>query len=85
VIAPTSLALAATGSLAKATLTLSTTGTCSWTAAVSVGWLTVTPSTGSGSQSLSVVASDNTGTAARNGTITVGGQSVAVTQAGSGR
>jgi hypothetical protein len=84
-IAPATLALAATGSLAKATLAVSTTGTCSWTAAVDIGWLTVTPSTGSGSQSLAVVASDNVETGTRTATIRVAGQSVAVTQAGSVR
>ena len=84
-ITPTTLALAATGSLAKGTLALTTTSACVWTAAASVGWLTVTPSTGSGNQSLAVVALDNAASAPRTATITVGGQSVAVTQAGSGK
>ena len=85
VITPTSLALAATGSLAKATVAVSTTSSCAWTAAVSVGWLTATPAAGTGSQTLAVVALDNAGTAARTATMTVAGQSVAVTQAGSGK
>ncbi|MDQ5988115.1 MAG: hypothetical protein CSYNP_03871 [Syntrophus sp. SKADARSKE-3] len=54
--------------------------TCAWTAASSASWITVTSgASGTGTVSYSIAA--NTG-AARTGTITAGGQTFTVTQAG---
>lgn len=55
---------------------------CSWTAASNASWLAVTgASVGSGNGSVTITVSANTG-AARNGTVTIAGQSFTVNQAG---
>jgi hypothetical protein len=83
-ISPSTLSLGATGSLAKATIQVTTTSNCSWAAAVADSWLSVTPRTGTGSAVLSLVATDNinSSAASRASRVTVGGSQVAVTQAG---
>ena len=55
---------------------------CSWTASSSAGWLTLTTSSGSGSGDVSFAISANTGAADRQATVSVNGQVVTVTQAG---
>jgi sugar/nucleoside kinase (ribokinase family) len=56
---------------------------CSWTAQSSASWLTITAGqSGIGSGSVLFAAAMNPGTSARTGTLTVGGQTVSVTQAG---
>ena len=79
---PTSQNVAAAGGTQSATVT--TTGGCAWTAVSNnTGWMTVTggsSGTGNGTVTYSVAA--NTGTA-RTGTLTIAGQTVTVTQAGS--
>lgn len=77
---PASAAAEAGGN--TATLPVTTGGSCPWTAASSVPWLSVI-STGSGLGSgvVSYAVAPNPG-AARTGTITVAGQSLTVTQAG---
>ncbi len=79
---PTSLNLAAGNS---ATVAVSSNAT--WSAASNQTWLTVTPLSGTGNGTLAVAAAANTGTSARNATITVAGpagsglvQTVTVTQ-----
>lgn len=58
---------------------------CAWTAATSAGWLTASPTSGSGNGTVVLSASANTAAAARTTTATIGGQTVTVTQAaGSG-
>lgn len=54
---------------------------CSWTATSNASWLT-TASTGSGSGTVSYAVTANTSSLSRNATLTVGGQSVSVTQTG---
>ena len=61
-----------------------TTGTgCGWTAGSNAAWITVTAgASGSGSGSVSYSVDANTGTTSRSGTMTIGGQTFSVTQAG---
>ena len=64
-----------------ATVTVTTTAACAWTAASAAPWITVTSGAsgaGNGSVGLSIAA--NTG-AARNGTVTIAGQTFTVNQA----
>ncbi len=64
---------------------LTAAATTAWTAGSNAGWLTVTPTSGTGSAPLTYSVSPNVGSAARTGTITVAGQPLTVTQAaGSG-
>jgi hypothetical protein len=63
------------------TVTVTTTAACAWTAASTAPWITVTSGAsgaGNGSVGLSIAA--NTG-AARNGTVTIAGQTFTVNQA----
>jgi hypothetical protein len=77
-LSPTSQSVAAGASTGF--LSVTTTSGCSWTAASGASWISSTSSgTGSGTITYSVAA--NTGTAARTGTVTVGGQPFTVTQA----
>ncbi len=72
----------AAASLGSATLTLP--ANTAWTAAVGAsgaGWLSVTPSSGTGSEPLTYSAAQNPLTTARSGTITIDGQVLTVTQA----
>jgi hypothetical protein len=71
-------AAAATGTVAVATQ-----ASCGWTATSNASWITVTAGgagTGTGTVAYSIVA--NAGTASRTGTVTIGGQTFRVTQAG---
>jgi len=81
-LSPTSSVLttwsATTGSIAVAANT-----SCSWTATSNATWLTITANaygTGNGTVSYSVAA--NTATTSRTGTMTIGGQTFSVSQAG---
>ena len=65
-------------------IAVSTTAGCAWTAASNAGWLTIisgSSGTGNGTVAYSVAA--NTGTAARTGTLTIGGQAFTLNQAAS--
>lgn len=61
---------------------LTTAADCSWTASSDASWLAVTTPSGVSSGAVQFVAGLNTTPAQRVGTITVGGQTVTVTQAG---
>lgn len=63
-------------------VSLTTAADCTWTAASDSSWLTVTPSSGTGSASLQVTAAANNGTSSRTGVVTVGGRTFTLTQAG---
>jgi hypothetical protein len=54
---------------------------CSWSAAKSVAWIDVVAGSGTGTGDVTFSVQANTTTAARSGTITVGGQVFSVTQA----
>jgi antitoxin (DNA-binding transcriptional repressor) of toxin-antitoxin stability system len=78
-VSPTTQAMAAGGDVA--TVSVTTTSGCAWTATESTSWITITSGasgTGNGTVSYSVPA--NTSTSARTGTLTVAGQTVTITQ-----
>src|SRR3954467_2136179 len=81
-IAPTSSNL--TSSVATTGTVTVTAGTgCSWTATSSATWITISAgASGSGNGSVSYSVAANTGTTSRTGTMTIGGQTFTVTQAG---
>lgn len=63
-------------------LSLSAPVGCSWTASSNRSWMTMTNPSGSGTSTVNFSVTANTSTSSRSGTITVGGQSVSVTQSG---
>jgi hypothetical protein len=66
-----------------ATLSIQAAGpACDWIASRNVDWLTLSPSTGTGSGTLTYTAPANPAGASRTATITVAGQNIVVTQAG---
>ena len=78
-VSPASSGLIAAGG-GSGSFTLTATGTgCNWTATTSASWIHVTTGNGTGSGSVAYTVDANSG-AARAGTITVGGQSYAVSQ-----
>jgi len=67
------------------TFDVSAPSTCAWVAASNVGWVRVTEpggGIGSGSRRVTYVVDANPGAGSRSGTITVGGRTFTVTQAG---
>jgi hypothetical protein len=82
-VSPTSSSAPAGGTTATATVT--TTAGCTWTAASNATWISVTAGasgTGNGTVTYNVTA--NGGSASRSGTLTVAGQTITVSQAGTG-
>jgi hypothetical protein len=71
-------AVAASGGSGTVNVT-SLTG-CAWSATSDAAWLSVTPNGGSGVGTVTFTAAANTATAARTGTLTIGGQTFTVTQ-----
>ncbi len=64
-------------------LTVTSAAGCSWTAAVTGGWVSITSgTTGSGNGSVAYSVGSNSATDARSATITVGGQAHTISQAG---
>jgi hypothetical protein len=60
---------------------MSTSNTCTWTAASNVSWLTVTSgSSGTGAGTVGYAVAANTSTTSRTGTLTIGGMTFSVTQ-----
>jgi probable HAF family extracellular repeat protein len=55
---------------------------CQWTASSNAPWLSVSPSSGSGSKTLSFTVAPNTDLANRNAIITIGGKTITVNQSG---
>jgi hypothetical protein len=79
-ISPATLSAAATGATGTFAMTAGT--GCTWTAASSVWWLTVTSGgSGSGNGTIGYSVAANTTTTQRTGSITVGGRTFSVTQA----
>lgn len=65
------------------TLTVSPNGNCFWTATSTASWLVIgSNSSGTGAGSVAFTVQANSGTASRTATITVGGRTVVITQAG---
>ncbi len=71
---------------ATGNVSLTTSSGCTWTAVSNASWLSVSAgsASGSGSGSVFYAVTANTGSAARTGTLTIGGQSFTVTQASVG-
>jgi len=78
-VSPQAASLPAAGGTAA--LTVSTIGSCSWTANSSASWLTAAPASGAGSKRVVLQAAPNSG-AARNTSVVVGNQTVTIDQAG---
>ena len=80
-LAPAALSVASTGETGS-TAVAAPNG-CDWTAVSNTGWLTVTGgASGSGDGSVSFSASANASSNERTGTLTVGGETFSITQAG---
>lgn len=62
-------------------ISLTVTSGCAWTATTATPWITLTTASGTGNGSVVFSVSANQGTTLRTGTITVGSQTVTVTQA----
>lgn len=78
-ISPQTLSIAATGG--SGTITVSTGGSCAWTATPSATWVTTSATSGSGSDSVSFSIAPNTGAEERSATVTVTGSTLTITQA----
>ena len=79
-VSPATVSLAY-GSSSGHVVTVTAPAGCSWAATTGATWVTLTGATGSGGGTFSLGVSANTGSAARTATITIGGQTVTVTQA----
>ena len=80
-LTPASMTMGAAGG--AGTVSVATGSGCAWTASSSASWLTATGGTsGSGPGTVTVAAAANPGPVSRTGSLTVGGQSVSVTQQG---
>lgn len=63
-------------------VTLTTTAGCAWTASSDAAWVTPGTGSGTGPATISIIAAANTTTSPRTATLTIGGKSVTVSQAG---
>jgi hypothetical protein len=80
-ISPASQSVAAGGTTGSVAVTSG--ANCTWTGVSNAGWITVTSgASGSGNGSVGYSVAANTATASRTGTLTIGGQTFTVTQAG---
>lgn len=80
-LSPPSLSLAA--GAGSTSVSVSSGNGCSWTASENRSWLSIANgSSGSGNGTVTIAVTANTSTSSRSGTLTVAGQSIAVTQAG---
>ncbi len=81
-VTATPAALSFANTAGSLTVSLSATSGCPWTARSNASWITVTPASGSGSGVLTVSVERNRGRSARSGTVTAGGATITVNQAG---
>ena len=79
-ITPTGKSFAYAGGTGSVSLT--TGSTCAWTAKSNVSWITIASggASGTGSKTIGYTVAANTGTAARTGTLTIGGKTFTVNQ-----
>ncbi len=56
---------------------------CAWTASESLAWVSLSPTSGTGSKAVTITASANTG-AARTGSVTIAGKTYTISQAATG-
>ena len=80
-VAPSALNLGAQGGAQP--LTIAVGAACPWTASVSADWISISGQSGTGPGQVQVSVSANGSTSTRQGIVTVGGQSITVTQSGS--
>src|SRR6266850_2305563 len=78
-LSPTSASYPAAGG--SGSFVINTTAVCSWTAATTSSWIHTT-SSGSGTNTISYSVDASGSTASRSGTITAGGQTFTISQAG---
>jgi len=79
-ISPTSSSISSGGGNGNVSVTAGS--GCAWTAGSSAAWITITAgSSGNGSGTVSYTAAANSGTSSRTGTLTIAGQTFAVSQA----
>lgn len=64
------------------TYPIQVTSNTNWTATEALDWVTLSPSSGTGDDTVTVSISENTSTNSRNGSLTIGGQSHDLTQQG---
>jgi len=79
-ISPSSGSFTFIGETSSVSVTAST-ASCAWTATESLDWVSLSPTSGTGSESVTITADANTG-AARNGSITIAGQTYTISQTG---
>jgi hypothetical protein len=77
---PTHLSAPAAGGSGE--ITLSSDGSCSWTAGTNVSWLAIQPLTGAGPAALTYTVHPNFAASARTGHFSIAGQAVAASQPG---
>ena len=82
-VTPTSVSVPQIGSTGSSLSVVSGTQ-CTWTAVSNVSWITVTSATGSGIGQVNYTVAANSTGVTRVGTMTVAGQTVTITEAGSG-
>jgi hypothetical protein len=80
-ISPTSHNVMVGGGTVSTTVTTSTSA-CAWNAITSSLWMTVAPTSGTGTSTISITVAANPSTSQRSGTVNIGGQILSVTQAG---
>jgi len=77
-VTPVSFAVASIAS--SRTLSVITGTACSWSAASTVGWISIASASGSGIGSVTFLVEQNPTAAARSGTLLVAGQTISITQ-----
>jgi hypothetical protein len=83
-ISPTSSTLS-TSVATNGSVTVTADASCAWTATSNASWITITGNAyGTGNATVSYSVAANTGTTSRTGTMTIGGRTFTVTQAGGG-
>jgi hypothetical protein len=83
IISSTSGNFSSSGENSTVSVTASS-SSCSWTTAENLTWVSLTPTSGTGSQSVTISASANTG-AVRTGTITIAGRTYTINQEATGQ
>jgi len=78
-VSPSTLNIPAVGSTGTS-VSVTTAAACAWSASTNASWISIASGSGNGNGTVTIVVAANNG-AARSGTLTVGGQSVAVNQA----
>ena len=63
-------------------MTVTTGSTCAWTATSNATWVSPATASGTGTATLSIIVAANTASTARTATLTIGGQTLTVIQAG---